>query len=396
MKNHTHTMLLFLVAISCGLNSTIKDTAKETTDRVDSMLLRTQSNADLQIAELNRTLLRLSSDVRATATESTAKLAELVREIDGIAQTTVLLAGQEVQCNIATVNQYARDALEDLRAWWNERPKPQRDPFFCHTSPAYVRIDKLNDTPVPILFARGIRMSDERISFELVQRTDVVRLPGTPDRYLARQGAHTVGLNLRRLADDGLLSCAVEKIRYGWYTAPSMFRSIGEVFAGCTPPPPPTCPGGAPLVNGRCERCKFDIRIDAAGTSTWMFPGSGGLERHIMLQFTCRMNAGKRIRVQAHGDVSVDTQYQGPYGAWPRWLEMNLRTTGTSQTDCATGQKPTYNVEIQGNHKVAICGEWIANDDVTVYVAIERCKQGDARTTCTLQDNWAVEFAAMP
>lgn len=163
------------------------------------------------------------------------------------------------------------------------------------------------------------------------------------------------------------------------------------------PPPRPTCPGGAPRINGRCERCKFDIKTDAAGTSAKMVPGGGGgLQRHVMLSFTCPMRAGRRIRVQARGDVSVDTEDQVNYGSWPRWLEMNLRTTGTSQTDCATGQKPTYDIQIPRNHRVAMCGEWISNDDVTAFVEIKRCKQGDARTTCILQDNWVIEFATMP
>ena len=293
-----------------------------------------------------------------------------------------------------------------------------RNPHVCHVSSDYVRIDQLKSAPVPVLFIRGMRMNDSRISFELVSKGNGVRLPGDPEQYLVRD-SHKVGLDLRRLANDGLLSCAVEKIRYGWYVTPSTFHSVGGVFTGCDPPPLPTCPGGAAQVNGLCNQCKFDINVDAGGTSTWMFPAGSlplppfllngrrvvqhpGLQRHVMLQFKCPMQSDKRIRVRAYGDVTVESENQSQYGHWPRWLSMNLNTEDRTpsralQAICSDGLKAVYDVQIQGNHKVSMCGELVSDGDgdVDIYVAIERCKQGDDRASCRLENNWKVDITTL-
>jgi len=383
---------VFLLGAACNLGPILKDT----TDRVDQMLLRTQSNLDLQVAGMTRDLKLLETDLRSTTSDNMDRLGELMRRVDGLGQNIVLLAGEEVQCTASSVNIYVREGLEDLRAWWKGRPLPKRDPFFCHVAPAYIAIDEVSKMAAPLLFGRGMRMTDERISFQLLTAKGAEVLMGDAQKYLARMGNSTIELNLRDLVNDKLLTCEIRKVRYGWYAKPGNFHVMGEVFAGCMPPGP-KCPGGSEMIDGLCSRCSFRLAdFPGASITHTSAPGNGGLGHKDVLSFQCPMKANSRIRVSVGGDVSVLTQYESQFGAWPRWIEMNLNASGLFVADCATGVRGSYTLEIQGNHKVAMCGEWSVpvNNALRGIVAFERCKQGDAATTCRLENNWQVDFEA--
>lgn len=164
------------------------------------------------------------------------------------------------------------------------------------------------------------------------------------------------------------------------------------------PARPRICRGEDATIVGKCHKCSFLVSDVPGKNVSHTAPRGGGLMHAAVLKFQCPMEPGARVRVSAGGDVAVMTQDLAKYGHWPRWIDMKL-TGGRSgkREPCANGIKSEYDVEIPNDHKVSICGEWIVPPDgkQEATLSFERCKQGDAATTCRLESDWRIDFETL-
>jgi hypothetical protein len=359
------------------------------------MLGRTLVAVEQTKTDGSRELALLRGDIKSLGRETGDRANQLLGRVDALASHSIQLTGDEMRCSVEQVNQYVRDGLGDIQSWWNNRPVQVRPPTICHIEPHYIVPSKIQAAGTAVLAVRGFGFSAERSgSFRITDEGGHSVELDSSSPYVGVNGIQGLTLNLLRLRNDGKLSCKTAKVSY------LVSNDAGQqysVLAGCDEVVP-RCPGGAPMVNGRCKECTFKI-TDTPGSRLSKMVSNGQHNKNLLFfaQECSAMVPGAEVEVVAGGDVNIATSNSSAYGHWPKWLAMDIQAPGLEARTCSPGSK-SYDVEHYGTHSIKLCMRVTvpASGKLPAHLILQRCKQGDDPNSCTLENNFVVQFRQVP
>ncbi|MEM9487638.1 MAG: hypothetical protein AAGC55_00770 [Myxococcota bacterium] len=340
------------------------------------------------------TLRLLKADLQEVTDDMDDKAHELLDHIDRMTNEAVILASSEFKCNLEKINQFARVGLRDVVRWLNDSgPAPTLRPFICHVTES-VNPRSLNEYK-SVLQIHGINLPRDEVYFVLENGPKAGALIGAnrpTASYMAHNGER-VALNLLRLRNDTLLSCQTTRILFMFgYEQPT---TLGETLVVCQQEVRASCIGGIRPVDGRCQQCVTRIADYPARRLSLTTRDPHGGKNMQFLEARCEnMKPGANVMVVAGGRVSVTTNDHRFWGDWPKWLIMFMRKQ-PSQANCHPGT--VYDVELplsHAYHSVNLCDilRVPADGSLSVQLVLDRCKQGDGRSVCTLQEDFRVVF----